>query len=115
MVMAAPNLNRRVCWRKVRTGTPFEKGDDLAYNEALAAEITSAPLMDDILIALDLIGWRLAGPDAAQRWPMRLRTRWRRRGRRRPRSKRRPSGHIDAKVSQSTPSRKRGPRGACAL
>jgi hypothetical protein len=60
----------RVRWRPVREG--HEK-EDRAFNEALADKLLSHPAIDDVVIALGLLNWRLIGPDG-QKWPMVERT-----------------------------------------
>jgi hypothetical protein len=59
-----------VRWRPVREG--HEK-EDRAYNEELADKLLSDPKIDDTIIALGLLGWKLTGP-GGERWPMVERT-----------------------------------------
>jgi hypothetical protein len=60
----------RVRWRPIREGHLKE---DRAYNENLADKLLSDPAMDDIVIALGLLSWKLTGPDG-EKWPMVERT-----------------------------------------
>jgi hypothetical protein len=57
-------------WRPIREG--HEK-EDRAFNEHLADKLLSDPAVDDLVIALGLLNWRLVGPDG-ERWPMVERT-----------------------------------------
>jgi hypothetical protein len=60
----------RARWRTVREG--HEK-EDRAYNEDLAEKPLSGPGIDDVVIGLGLLGWRLVGPQG-EKWPMQERT-----------------------------------------
>jgi hypothetical protein len=60
----------QVRWRPIREG--HEK-EDRAYNENLADKLLSDPKIDDTIIALGLLGWKLTGP-GSERWPMVERT-----------------------------------------
>jgi hypothetical protein len=60
----------QVRWRPVREG--HEK-EDRAFNEHLADRLLNDPAVDDIVIALGFLNWRLIGPDG-QKWPMVERT-----------------------------------------
>jgi hypothetical protein len=79
----------------VSAGTAFEKCNR-AFNDALAIELLNAPIMDDVLIALDPIGWKLVRPGrralahalAAPLGVGLVRELWR--------SRRRPSGPVGA-------------------
>ena len=60
----------RWAWRAVRTGTVHESSDR-AYNERLAGRLLCSGLGDDLAIALDQVGWRIAPLDGGlDRWPM---------------------------------------------
>jgi hypothetical protein len=60
----------RWAWRAVRTGTVHESSDR-AYNERLAGRLLCSGLGDDLAIALDQVGWRIAPLDGSlDRWPM---------------------------------------------
>jgi hypothetical protein len=60
------NPMQRVQWRTVRPG--HEK-EDQAFNEHLADKVLCAEAVDDVVIALDQIGWRIVN-DSGERWPM---------------------------------------------
>ena len=45
-------------FRRVRTGTPFEKADR-AHNDKMAERLLNTPLADEFIIAFDLCGWKL--------------------------------------------------------
>jgi hypothetical protein len=50
----------RVHWRR----------GDHRRNLEQAERLLADPMVDDVIIALDLIGWRLVGPSSDDRWPM---------------------------------------------
>jgi hypothetical protein len=59
----------QVQWRQPRPG---HEREDIERNVALAERLLSDPSVDDFIIALGVLDWRLVGPHG-ERWPMQAR------------------------------------------